>query len=358
MIVRLAASRLLPVGAILVSMMLGMGLVWLVGADPLRAYEEMLRGALVDTFGLATTLVKASPLLFAGLGVAVALRAGLFNIGGEGQIYLGGLGAALVGLFLHGLPAAIHVPLTLLAGFIAGGIWALGPVLLKISRGVSEVITTLLLNYIGIFLISLITSGPLMEPGAPSPYTPEVRPSAQLPIIISGTDAHAGIVIALALALLVHLLFTQTTVGFRLRAVGANPDAARGMGMNVKATMVGAMVVAGGLAGVAGAVEVIGLKHRLFSDFSPGYGFDAIVVGFLSGGEPLGVVAMALFFGALRSGANIMQRSIGIPVAIVFAIQGLAVLFLAASVALRRRFFGRTPVAIPPIHPAAASAPD
>ena len=337
MTLRLAATRLIPVWAVLAALMLGMLLVRLAGANPFVAYSELLRGAFADLFGFSTTLVKTTPLLFAGLGVAVALRAGLFNIGAEGQIYLGGLGATLVGVYLHGLPPVVHIPLTLFAGALAGGLWALLPIVLRVTRGVNEVITTLLMNYIGFFLVSWVVSGPLMEPGAPYPYSRALDPATNLPVLIPATDAHAGILIALFLALLLHLLFARTAYGFQLRAVGANPMASAYAGMNVRVTLVAAMVLGGALAGVAGAVEVTGLKHRLFEGFSPGYGYDAIVVAFLSNGQPLGVVAMSFFFGALRSGANIMQRSLGVPVAIVFAIQGLAVIFLAAGLAIQRR---------------------
>jgi general nucleoside transport system permease protein len=333
----LVLARLLSLWAILVALLLGMVLVGLAGVNPVSAYADLFRGVIVDVFGFATMLVKTTPLLFAGLGVAVALRAGLFNIGGEGQIYLGGLAAALVGLFVHGLPALLAVPLALLAAFVGGGLWALFPIFLKIKRGVNEIITTLLMNYVAIWLISYVVGNVLMEPGAPSPYTRPLDGSAQLPVIIGGTDAHAGIFVAVALALLLHFVFARTSYGFRYRMVGANPSAAAYAGVNVNQTLVSAMLVSGGLAGLGGASEVMGLQHRLFEGFSPGYGYDAVVVAFLSNGHPLGVMAMALFFGALRSGANIMQRSAGIPVAIIFAIQGLAVLFLAASLAVRRR---------------------
>jgi simple sugar transport system permease protein len=278
-----------------------------------------------------------TPLLFAGLGIATALRAGLYNIGAEGQIYMGGLAAAVVGLYVHRVPGILHVPLAMATAFVAGGLWAFPPIVLKLWRGVNEIITTLLMNYVAILLVSVIVSGPLMEPGAPSPYSGPLQPSAHLPVIIRSTDAHAGVLIALGLAVLLHLLFGRTRFGFQLRMVGANPSVAAYAGVNVPWTLVLAMVTGGGFAGLAGASEVMGLKHRLFDAFSPGYGYDAIVVAFLSNGQPIGVAVMALFLGALRSGANIMQRSMGIPVAIIFAIQGLAVLFLASSLALQRR---------------------
>ena len=344
MTARLVFVRLLPVWAILAALLAGMVLVRLAGADPVQAYLTLLRGAFTDVFGLATTLVKTAPLLLAGLGVAVPLRAGLFNIGAEGQIYLGGLAAALVGLFVQGLPGVLHVTLAVVAAFAAGALWALAPALLKVSRGVNEVITTLLLNYVAVFLVSALVSGPLMEPGAPYPQSRPLEPSAGLPVILPGTDAHVGILIGLACAVLMHVLFTRTSHGFRLRAVGVNPSAAAYAGINVNRTLIAAMLVGGGLAGLAGAGEVVGLKHRLFEGFSPGYGYDAIVVAFLGGGQALGTVVMAFFFGALRSGANIMQRAVGVPVAIVFAVQGLAVLFLAASLVVQQRARIRVPL--------------
>lgn len=339
MMVRTTLLRLLPIWAVLIALLLGMVLVFLAGAHPVAAYRDLLEGAVADVFGFATTLVKTTPLLLAGLGVAVALRAGLINIGAEGQIYLGGLAAALVGLYIRGVPPVLHMVLGLLAAFAAGGAWALLPALLRLRRGVSEVITTLLMNYVGLYFVGALVAGPLKEPAAPYPYSPALAPSAYLPVIIPTTDAHAGIVIALVLALAAYVILEHTPLGFRVRLVGANPLAAAYAGLDVGRTMVMAMIVSGGLAGLAGASEVMGLKHRLFDAFSPGYGYDAIVVAFLGAGQPLGVVATAFFFGALRSGANVMQRSQGVPVAVIFAIQGLAVLALAASLAVRYRIF-------------------
>ena len=324
---RTAFTRLLPLCAIFLSLILSMALVAFVGANPVQAYVDLFRGALADVFGFATTLVKATPLLFAGLGVAIALQAGLYNIGAEGQIYLGALATAFAGLYVHTWPL-VHIPLALLAAVLGGGLWALLPALLKLWRGVNEIITTLLMNYIGILLVSVVVAGPLMERGAPSPYSRPLDHSAQLPIIIGST---------LGLALALQFLLTRTPYGFQLRMTGTKPSVAAYAGVNVPRTLLLAMVVSGGLAGLAGASEVMGLKHRLFEEVSPGYGYDAIVIAFLGSGQPLSVIAMAFFFGALRSGADIMQRSAGIPVAIVFAIQGVAVLFLASSLAVQRR---------------------
>lgn len=337
MSLRLTLVRLLPVWALLLAFALGMGLVRFAGANPQNAFAYLISGAFADLFGIGTTVVKTTPLLLAGLGVGVSLRAGLFNIGAEGQIYMGGLAAALVGLHLHGVPSLIHITLALLAAFAGGGLWALIPAVLRTRRGVNEVISTLLMNYIAALLVSMIVNTWLKEPGAPYPYTAPLAPTANLPVVIPTTDAHVGILLGLAFGALAYFAFARTAYGFQLRAVGANPTASAYAGISVNRTLIGAMVLGGGLAGLGGASEVMGLQHRLFEGFSPGYGFDAVVIGFLSDGHPLGIIAASFFFGALRSGANIMQRNAGVPFAIVFAIQGLAVLLLAASLPLRRR---------------------
>lgn len=305
----------------------------LAGANPLAAYTALFRESLTTYFGFGNTLTKMTPLLLAGLGVLVALRAGQFNIGAEGQIYMGGLGSAIVGLYLHGLPSWILVPLALLGGFLLGALWGLIPGYLKVARGLNEVITTLLFNYIALNFVSYMVNGPLMEPGAPSPYTALIDPAARLPIILPSSLAHAGIFIGLGAASILAIVLSYTSIGYQIDAVGLNPIAARYAGISVERTIIGVMALAGGLAGLAGTSEVIGLKYRLFEKFSPGYGFDAIAIAFLSRGNPGGVAIASLFFGALRSGANVMQRSANVPVTVIYAIQGLTVLFIAISLA-------------------------
>ncbi len=327
--------------AIVAALAVGAGLILLSGVNPIVAYTVLFREALANYYGFGTTLTKTAPLLLTSLGVLVALKAGQFNIGGEGQIYMGGLGSALVGLFVHGLPAWIHVPLALLGGFLLGAIWGLIPGYLKAARGLNEVITTLLLNYVALNLINYLVSNPLLEPGAPSPYSPLIEPTAQLPIILPQTQTHAGILIGVIAAIALWIVFGRSSLGYRIEAVGQNPIAARYAGISVERTIMFVMALAGGLAGLAGSGEVMGLKYRLFDRFSPGYGFDAIAIAFLSRGSVAGVVLTSLFFGALRGGANVMQRSADVPVTVVYAIQGLTVLFIAISLALEKRFTAR-----------------
>ncbi len=335
-------SFLTPLLAILAALLVGAGLIALAGVNPLKAYGILFTESLFNYYGFSNTLTKLSPLLLASLGVLIALRAGQFNIGGEGQIYLGGLGSALVGLYLKGLPAIVHIPLALSAGFLFGALWGFIPGYLKAVRGVNEVITTLLLNYIGLNLISYLVQGPLMEPKAPSPFSPLLARSAQLPIILPQSQTHAGVILGLVAAIVLWVVLQKSAFGYQVDVVGRNPTAARYAGIPVARTIVLALSLAGGLAGLAGAGEVMGLKYRLFEKFSPGYGFDAIAIAFLSRGSVLGVVLTALFFAALNAGANVMQRSAGVPVTIVYAIQGLTVLFIAIGLAVEQRLAPET----------------
>ncbi|MBF2067152.1 MAG: ABC transporter permease [Calothrix sp. C42_A2020_038] len=325
-----------PLIAITSALIVGAFLIFIAGANPIAAYTALFQESLSTYFGFGNTLTKMAPLLFVSTGVLFGLKAGQFNIGGEGQIYFGALGSTLVGLYIQA-PSFIHVPLALLAGFIFGAFWGWIPGYLKAIRGVNEVITSLLLNYIAINLISYLTQNPLKELNAPSPYSPLIAKSAQLPIILPGSLAHGGILLAIIVVGIIWIIVNRSTLGYRITAVGLNPKASDYAGISVQCTIMLAMTVAGGLAGLAGASEVMGLKYRLFEQISPGYGFDAIAIAFLSRGSVLGLVLVSLFFGALRSGANVMQRSAGAPVTVIYAIQGLTVLFIAIGLALEHR---------------------
>ncbi|WP_041233066.1 ABC transporter permease [Cylindrospermum stagnale] len=341
MIIKNRLHRLLPILSPLIAiasaLIVGAILILLAGANPIVAYTALFQESLTTYFGFGNTLTKMTPLLFTSLGVLVALRGGQFNIGGEGQIYLGALGSALIGLYVQKLPALIHLPLALLAGFLFGAVWGGIPGYLKAKRGVNEVITTLLLNYIAMNLVSYLVQNPLKAPGAPSPYTSLIAQSARLPIILPQSLAHAGILLGLIAAGILWVLLGRSLLGYQITAVGFNSIAARYAGISVENTIMLVMGLAGGLAGLAGACEVMGLKYRLFESVSPGYGFDAIAIAFLSRGSVIGVVLNSLFFASLRSGANVMQRSAGVPVTVVYAIQGLTVLFIAISLAVERR---------------------
>ena len=330
-------SILPPLLAVFFALLVGAGLIAIAGANPLAAYIALFQESLTTEYGFGNTLTKTTPLLLAGLGVLVALRVGWFNLGGEGQIYLGGLGSVLVGLHVQNLPSFIHLPLALIAGFVFGGFWAFIAAYLKVFRGVNEVISTLLLNYIAQSLISYLVSSPLKAPAAPSPFSPLIQDSARLPIILPQTQAHAGIFLGILIAGILAILFSLTAWGYQIDAVGQNPLAARYAGLSVNRTLILVMILSGGLAGLAGSSEVLGLKYRLFENFSPGYGFDAVAIALLSRGSPLAVILISLFFGTLRSGANVIQKNAGVPISIVYAIQGLVLLFLAISLAINEK---------------------
>lgn len=329
------AYLLKGVWAILAALVAGSGLIWLGGSDPIEAYSALFSGAFLEYHGFATTLVKMSPILLAGLAVALPLRAGLFNIGAEGQIYLGALFATWAALYLPEMPGWIQIIICSIAGAIGGGLWALIPGYLKAYHGINEVIVTLLMNYIGINLVSYFVSGPMLADGAPYPYSNEIRDSLWLPHILPGTDAHFGVVIGIVLAIALFVMFRRTSLGLSMATVGHNPDAARYAGISVKRYVMMTLAFGGALAGLAGAYEVLGLKYRLFHMFSAGYGFDGIVVALLAEANPLLVTVAALFLAGLRSGANIMQRAVGVPTTVVEAIQGLVIIFVAASIAFR-----------------------
>ncbi|MGQ9599343.1 MAG: ABC transporter permease [Anaerolineae bacterium] len=320
------ASLVLILGSLLLALLIGAGLVALAHVSPLEAYRALFYGAFGRTYGLVDTLVKGTPLLLAGLGMVIAFKARVWNVGAEGQIYMGALFAVWVGLYVGPLPWWLHLPLALLAGALGGGLWGLIPGVLKAYLKVNEVIVTLMLNYIAILFVSWLVHGPMEEPGGFMPQTPRVAVTAQLPPLFPPTRLHAGVLVALAVAPVVYFLMFHTTLGYRIRAIGAGPKAARFRGIHVERTIVQVMVLSGMLSGLAGANEVLGIHYRLLDGISPGYGFTAMVVALLGKLHPLGVIAASFLFASLSVGADMMQKIVHVPIAISRVIQGLVVL--------------------------------
>jgi ABC-type uncharacterized transport system permease subunit len=282
------------------------------------------------------SLVASTPYIFAGLAVALGFRAGLFNIGAEGQIFIGAIFAAFVGYSITGLPAIIHIPLALLAGALGGAIWGFIPGWLKATTGGHEVINTIMMNYIAFRLSDWLLKGPMRRPGTLNPITPMIQPSAELPrLFAEPIRFHAGFFVALAVAWLVYWFLFRTTWGFELRTVGFNPRAGRYAGMSIARATILAMALSGALAGLAGTNEVLGLNHNLAMAFSSGYGFDAIALALLGGSHPVGVVLAALLFGTLRTGALRMELVAGIPIDIVAILQAAILAFIAAPAIIR-----------------------
>jgi len=332
-------SVLGALGSIALSLLIVGGLIAMMGVSPLRAYQALWRSAFGSWAGIGESLVRTTPLLLTGLAMVVAYRCGIWSIGGEGQLYFGAIGATIAGIVTHDLPAWIHVPLVLLAGFVFGAAYGALPGLMLVHRNANELITTMMLNYLAIFFAgSLITgNGPLRQSGEIKflPQSIPLAESARLPVILEGTRTHAGILIALAAVILVYLLLWKTVPGYRIRAVGDNPVAARFGGINVPRSIILAMAISGGLAGVAGMSEVAGIQGYLVEDLSAGYGYTGIAVALLGGLHPAGTILTALFFGALGAGATGLQRAVGVPTATTLIIQGLVLFFVLARRAFR-----------------------
>jgi general nucleoside transport system permease protein len=328
--VREALRRILgPAIATLLALIAGAALMLVFRSNPLAAYGALLQGGLGSAQGVAETLVQATPLLFAGLGVAIAFRAGLFNIGAEGQLVVGALCAAVAGAALH-LPKPIEVPLCLMAGMAGGAAWSSIAGILRARFGASEVITTIMLNYVAFLGANYLVAGPLRGVQA-APETAEIAHTAQLAPLIADTRLTAALPLAIVTALLLAWWLRRTVAGYELRAVGRSERAARYAGINVAGTIVKAMALSGALAGLAGATEVLGLVHRFNAQLSPGYGFTSIAVALLANSNPIGVIVSALFFGLLQNGALSMQALAGVPKDLVSVVEGLVILFVAAN---------------------------
>ncbi len=323
-------------GALVLALSVGALLILLDGHDPVEAYKVLFFESFLNYWGFSNTLVKASPMLLAGLAVIIPMRAGVFNIGGEGQIYIGGLFGTVFALAIPNLPYFLGIPLVFLAAAIGGAFWAAIPAYLKAYRGINEVIVTLLMNFVAIYIVSYAVAGPLLAEGAPYPYSDEVSEAYRLPILMPRSDAHAGFLFGLAMALILYFWLRFTPSGFQLDLVGRSAKAAIYAGVDEKKAIIRAMVIGGGLAGMAGAIEVIGLKYRLFHLFSDGYGYDGIVVAFLAALNPVLAPLTALFLAGLSAGAGTMQRAVGVDSSVIDVVEGLVVVFVAAALVAPR----------------------
>lgn len=293
----------------------------------------------------AESLVYATPYIFTGLAVAIGFKGGLFNIGAEGQLFAGAIAAAFVGAYITNLPWFIHLPLAVAAGFLAGALWGAIPGYLKAKRGVNEVINTIMLNYIMFLFADWLVgpNGPMRALGG-APRSPEIVASAYLPAFLPPpVRLHWGFVLAIVAVIFVDWLLRKTTIGFEIRTVGASPTAAKYAGIAVGRIFVFTMALSGGLAGLAGANELLGLNRYFAAAFSPGYGFDAIALALLGKSNPYGVLAAALLFGALRNGATRMQSVAGVPVDIISVMQALIIAFIAAPTIVRWIYRLRVP---------------
>ncbi len=340
--------RLLPLFAVLLAFLVGAVMLFALGANPLTAYLALLNGAFGSVNALAETTVKAIPLLLVGIGITISFRAKVINIGGEGQMVVGALAATAVALAFPDLPPIAMIPLTLLAGFVTGGLYGALPGALKAYFQVNEILSTIMLNIVAVQAMNFLLRGIMIDPqqaelGARIPQTMRLPASADLPILIRGTRLHAGVLIALLAAVAVYILLWRTTLGYRIRAVGLNPDASRYAGIHVKRYVVLALTLSGAFAGLAGAILVFGSEsHRMVTDgsttgFTGSAGFNGIVAALFGGLHPIGTIPASFLFGALLVGANKLQRVAQVPSALITALNGLVVVFVVSIENWRNR---------------------
>ncbi len=331
----------IPVLAVFAALLFGAIMLVLLGADPFKGYSEMFIGAFGSGDALIATLLKATPLLFVGTGIVIAFRAGVINIGAEGQMVLGGLFAAMAALYLPEMPAVIMVPAVLIAGVIGGALWGWVPGALKAYYRVNEILSTIMLNIVAVQLMSYLLRGPLIDPaeierGTRIPQTARLAESADLPILF-GDRLHIGPVLAVLCAIATYYLLWRTPLGYRLRAVGLSEHAARYAGIPVRRTIALALTLSGALAGLAGAVLVFGSEsHRMVTDgstmgFTGGAGFNGIVAALLGGLHPLWTIPASFLFGGLIVGGQALQRAVQVPSALIVALNGLVVIFVVAA---------------------------
>jgi simple sugar transport system permease protein len=345
-----AFDILLPFIATLAALGVGAVMLMVFDANPVVAYGALLEGAFGSTNALADTLVKATPLLLVALGICIAFRGGVINIGGEGQLLLGAVASTLVGLANPNMPGYLLIPVALLVGFLAGGAWGAIPGLLKAYFNVNEILSTIMMNAIAVQGMNYLLRGPMIDPvqlesASRIPQTARLSAAFDLPRLIP-TRLHLGTGLAVIAAFLVFIFLWRTVVGYRIRAVGLNPKASRYAGINVPRHIVLSMLLSGAFCGLAGAIQVYGLHHRMFTDgsamgFTGSAGFNGIVVALFGQLHPLGAIPASFLFGALIVGANKLQRVMQVPSSFIIALNGLVVVFVVSADYWRRRLARR-----------------
>lgn len=310
-------------------------LIMACGASPVEAAGLFVKGIFGTKSSFAEIFVKACPLILTGLGCAVAFRTGFFNIGAEGQFYVGALAATMVALGLPQVPGVVRIVLCFVAAFVCGGLWALIAAVFKTRFNISEIIVTIMLNYIVINFLGYAVRSFLMDPAGNVPQSAKIDQAVQLPNLITSTRFHAGIVLAFVLAAVVWFLMEKTTVGYELKAVGLNPRAAACNGVPVVRSIISSAFLSGGLAAIAGSIEVLAIQKKLMEGISADCGYTAVLIALVAFNRPLGVVAVAILYAAMEVGASSMQRQLGVPSAIVSILIGVVVVLILAKEMLR-----------------------
>jgi len=325
---------LLPVAAVIITMIISSIPIIIAGGNVFRAYGALFHGALGSRFNLLETCVKASPLILTGLAVAFAFRAKFWNIGAEGQLFAGATAAAWVGIYWSWVPSFLLLPLVILAGFIAGGLWAVIPALLKTRLKVDDVVTTLLLNYVMLHLTGALLFGPMQMPDSSWPRSSGLLEAAWYPILLPRSRFHLGIIISLVAVFIIWFINSKTVFGYQSKSVGNNIEAARFGGINSTSVVIKTALISGGLAGLAGVGEVAAIHHHLMLDISPNYGYSGIVIAMLGNLHPAGAALAAFFFSVINVGAQSMSRMTGIPVQITGIMEGIALITMLVFILL------------------------
>ena len=321
---------LVPIISVLLALVVGGIVIACLGKNPIQGYALLFSGSLGTTQKFASSLVSACPLIFTALAAAFAYRCGVFNLGGEGQFIMGAV-SAIVFLLVTGIEGIAGTVLAILVGTVVGALWAALPGIMKITRGLNEMITSIMLNYVATLFMGFIYTNAFRDGG--NPQTPSVADSVML-AKIPGFRIHTGVILAIVLSLVVAYVISKTSFGFKIRAVGLNPLASKVNGFNVKFLVVAAFIISGAIAGMGGAVELLGKQYRLMSGFGSGFGFDGVAIALIAQLNPLASLLVAIFFGALTTGAFSMQVGIMVPTAIVEIIRALIIIFSVAGVAL------------------------
>ncbi len=311
------------------------------GISPAETFVELFRGAFMGWTNLSASLLLATPLMLGGLGIALSFRCGIFNIGGEGQLYLGALAATMAAVYLGGLPSFVLIPLCLLISMIFGGLWALIPGYLKISRSYNETVTSVLLNYVSVNFVNYALGSFFADEEVLNHQSPKISENAMLFKLGEGTALNASFLLALVIVAVFYFIFYKTDYGFKLRVVGSNMEASRTSGMNTKAYLLGAIMISGALAGLAGSTQIMGYQHLMVQNFSPNTGYDVISVALMGNLHPVGVALAAILLGALRSGASVMQITMGVPITVLYIMQGIIILSVLGFSRAKIDYIGR-----------------
>lgn len=321
----------IPIMSVFLALLVGSILLLIIKVNPLEAYKCLILGNFTNIYNFSEIFIKATPIILTGIGFTFAFKTGLFNIGCEGQMFAGAIAAVFLGLKTGHLHPFITITICLLGAILAGALWGIIPGILKGIFGSSEIIVTIMFNYVALYLISYLVDKPLREASGFYPQTDLIGENAFLPYLVPQTRLHLGFIIALLFSVLVYLILWKTSFGYKLRAVGHNPDAAEYSGINIRKNIIISLAISGAIAGIAGFTEINGIHHRLLDNFSKDVGFDGIAAALLGNTNPLGVVIASLLLGMLKTGANAMQRGVGVPANIVNIIQALIIIFVLAG---------------------------